>query len=124
MSYQDELIALQNDIFRRSLSVISENKVTGLVNGLSVASPAIQKLTLPEKVDINQQLWEYNNFNVQNDPRGWHEQGRFFSFHQLRYVDWTIDYYDENYRTIIDNPLQSNTCKRVMTIMLGSKLIP
>jgi hypothetical protein len=95
-------MARRNDIARQlGLNVVLSNKAA-------------------ELSDIKELLYSvrsFDKFTKHDDFYGWHDLGRFDWYGQS--VLWKIDYFDPTL-THFEDPL-SETCKRVITIMLASE---
>ena len=95
-------VAYANDRFRKS----------GF--GVTVTS-GIQDL--PDIEELLRAVRTFDKFTKHDDLYGWHDLGRFEWRGQS--VIWKIDYFDEQLKHFED-PL-SETCKRIVTIMLASE---
>ena len=123
MDYMSELIAFQNDVFRNKMSIFTDVNNSKIAPGLRVFSFGINQLTMTEQVLILNIVKDFEDFNEVHDPRGWHENGVIAVPQVNCNVIWTIDYYDENYRTLIENPVtEKKPVKRVLTTVLGPLL--
>ena len=123
MDYMSELIAFQNDVFRNKMSRyidVSHNKI---VPGLRTSCFGINKLSIDTQLLIYNLIGRFDDFNDIHDTRGWHEKG-VITFPKTNFnIIWTIDYYDENYRTLIDNPVKENKpVRRVLTTVFDPLL--
>lgn len=72
---------------------------------------------LPDTEGLLQNVRAYNNFTEKNDPYEAHDMG-FFNWRGTDVI-WKIDYYNEEL-TCFEDPL-SDTCKRVITVMLAKE---
>lgn len=95
-------IARRNDIARK----------LGL--GVTVTNGAEK---LPDLAGLLQKVRLYNDFTEKNDPYEAHDMG-FFTW-RSEDVIWKIDYYNEAL-TCFEDPI-SDTCKRVITVMLAKE---
>ncbi len=68
-------------------------------------------------------LWrrvaEFNEFDVDNDPYGEHDFGRFEQDGETFF--WKIDYYDKDIRFGSEDPADPGVTTRVLTLMLASE---
>ena len=62
---------------------------------------------------------QFDRFDVANDPYDEHDFGAVTVGAQQ--VFWKIDYYDPTLTRHADDPSDSETCTRVMTLMLASE---
>lgn len=72
---------------------------------------------LPDLEGLLRTVRAYNNFTEKNDPYEAHDMG-FLSWRGAAVI-WKIDYLNETL-TCFEDPL-SDTCKRVLTIMLAKE---
>ena len=94
--------ANRNDTARQlSLNVVLTNKAT----------------ELPDLEGLLRSMRTYSNFTEKNDPYKAHDMG-FFEW-KGEQVIWKIDYYNETL-TCFEDPI-SDTCKRLITVMLASE---
>jgi len=63
-------------------------------------------------------LWEYNDFNDDNDPYGEYDYGRITLDQNKQDIIWKIDYYDTDYLYGSEDPTNPNVTRRVLTLML------
>ena len=99
---RNEETARRNDIAR----LLSLNVV--LTNGVA---------KLPDLEGLLRAVRTYNDFTEKTDPYQAHDMG-FFEWRGERVI-WKIDYYNPEL-TCFEDPL-SDTCKRIVTIMLASE---
>lgn len=95
-------IAVRNDDFRHSVAN-------------TVITPGV--IALEDVLGLMRKVYEYKDFNEDNDPYGEHDFGSF-DWHGER-IFWKINYYNGEYQYWCD-PL-SPECERVMTIMLAEE---
>lgn len=95
-------IAELNDVFRRSVAN-------------TVITPGV--MVLEDVLGLMRRVYEYKDFNEDNDPYGEHDFGSF-DWHGEK-IFWKINYYEKEYQYYCD-PL-SPECKRVMTVMLAEE---
>lgn len=72
---------------------------------------------LPDTKELLYTVRSFNRFSLKDDPYGWHDLG-YFDWKGQR-VLWKIDYFNEQLKNFED-PL-SDSCKRLVTIMLASE---
>jgi hypothetical protein len=72
---------------------------------------------LPDIEELLRVVRTFDKFSKHDDFYGWHDLGRFEWSGQS--VLWKIDYFDSTL-THFEDPL-SETCKRIVTIMLASE---
>lgn len=72
---------------------------------------------LPDLEGLLHHIRAYNEFTEKNDPYEAHDMG-FFNW-KGEEVIWEIDYFNETL-TCFEDPL-SDTCKRVITVMLAKE---
>lgn len=112
---KSELIAQQNDIFRRNFG--DSKKAEQTVQGKYTVTHGIANLSPEEQISIVQKVRNFENFTENNDPYGEHNMGIFKQNAQSIY--WKINYYDLNYHYGSDDPSDLNQTRRVLTIMLS-----
>ena len=103
-----EIIRELNDEARRSFKNVQVMLALGI-------------RTRPEKeiAEILKRVRTFNNFNKNNDVYGEHD---YLSFdYKGEKIIAKIDYYDQNYRFMSENPADPTITNRVMTIMTGEE---
>jgi hypothetical protein len=113
MTNKAELIANQNDLFRKSIGLPIPNRPKGryvLTQGIS----ALDELTQTETI---YRVRHFDNFDEDNNPHGERDLGKL----RVNIYDilWKIDYYDENYHYGSEDPSDLSKTRRVLTIMLS-----
>ena len=114
-SKKQELIAQQNDIFRKNFG--DSKKAEQTVQGKYYATQSITNLPPEEQLAIIKKVKAFDDFNENNDPYGEHDMGIFKQNAQSIY--WKIDYYDLNYHYGSPDPSDLNQTRRVLTVMLS-----
>ena len=69
--------------------------------------------------DIVRAVFEFDDFNADNDPYGQHDFGAIIF--QGQKIFWKIDYYDNNLEYGSEDPADASVTSRVLTIMLASE---
>lgn len=99
----------------RSIEIARRNDIARKLGlGYTITTSAAM---LPNIEGLLQKVRAYNNFTEKNDPFGAHDMGSF-DWRGERVI-WKIDYYNETL-TCAEDPT-SDTCKRVITVMLASE---
>lgn len=99
---KEVMVSMLNDKFRK------------LGFGVTMTNGAAD---LPDICGLMQHVRAYDEFTENNDPYGEHDMGSLM-WHGHK-VFWKIDYYNDQL-TCFEDPL-SQTCKRVMTVMLAEE---
>ena len=99
-----EMIRKLNDAFRTSFK-----------GGKVMLTLGIRAKSDIEQTEILERVLNFHDFTKSNDPYGEHDMGRFD--HNGEKIIWKIDYYDQNYRYMSENPADPNKTTRVLTIM-------
>lgn len=113
MSDKRELIAQQNDQFRRSLG-------TGPIPGTVLMTAGIAALDMALRTAIVQAVIAFDVFTEDNDPYGEHDFG-IIRHAEAGSVYWKIDYYDPSLEYGSEDPADLTQTHRVLTIMLASE---
>src|SRR5438309_158379 len=92
---------------------------TTFAGGVVVVTAGIDALPPDLKARVLKHVREFDEFNVENDPRHERDFGAF-QIDDQRYF-WKIDYYEYDLRGGSDNPADPNVTTRVLTIMLASE---
>lgn len=103
-----EMIRKLNDEARRSF----KNVQVMLTFGIRMKSEK-------EVADILERVRTFNNFNKNNDVYGEHD---YLSFeYKGEKIIAKIDYYDQNYRYMSENPADPTITNRLLTIMTANE---
>ena len=113
MSDKSELIAQQNDQFRRSLG-------TDSIPGRVVTTMGFAALEEAQRNAIVQAVIDFEAFTEDNDPYGEHDFG-VIALPEMNKVYWKIDYYDASLEQGSEDPTDLTQTQRVLTIMLASE---
>jgi hypothetical protein len=113
MSDKSELIAQQNDQFRRSLG-------TDSIPGRVVTTMGFAALEEARRNAIVQAVIDFETFTEDNDPYGEHDFG-VIALPEMNKVYWKIDYYDASLEQGSEDPTDLEQTQRVLTIMLASE---
>ena len=105
---QPQKIAHLNDMFRKNLPFYS-------LMGQVVTTSSISLLPQNDKNRIYKRVMEYKDFNEKVDPHGERDFGTFKQ--NADTIFWKIDYYDKNMKYGSENPADTKTTKRILTIM-------
>ena len=109
------IIARQNDDFRAGLAFGPIRAIPGRVvptPGVLAHGPEFLALIMLE-------IAGFADFNEDNDPHGDHSFGVIEQF-GVR-VFWKIDLYDENFECGAENPTDTLTTRRHLTVLLPSE---
>ena len=112
---KQELIAQQNDMFRKNFG--DSEKAKHSIKGKYTVTQGIAHLSPEEQLTIVQKVRNFDDFNENNDPYGEHDMGIFKQNAQSIY--WKIDYYDLNYHYGSADPSDLNQTRRVLTVMFS-----
>ena len=88
-------------------------------DGLFYATPGIAALPADDQAAILRRVFEFDDFDAENDPYGEHDFGAFD--HKGDRIFWKIDYYDLRMQYGSPDPSDPRVTKRVLTIMLASE---
>ena len=103
-----EMIRKLNDAFR-----------TSFVGGKVMLTLGIRAKSDIEQTEILERVVNFNDFNKNNDVYAEHD---YLSFdYKGEKIIAKIDYYDQNYRYMSENPADPTITNRVLTIMTGSE---
>lgn len=103
-----EMIRELNDSFR-----------TSFIGGKVMLTLGIRAKSDIEQTEILERVVNFNDFNKNNDVYGEHD---YLSFdYKGEKIIAKIDYYDQNYRFMSDNPADPTITNRVLTIMTASE---
>ncbi|MDH7911349.1 DUF3768 domain-containing protein [Winogradskyella sp. SYSU M77433] len=116
MNYNTKLLAEQNDMFRKHIGTLESNTIE--VKGKYCMTQGVMNLSNFQKLDTLIKLWEYENFNEDNDPYSEHDYGRFTLEENKQDIIWKIDYYDTKYLYGSEDPSNLEITRRVLTVML------
>lgn len=116
MTDKSEIIAQQNDLFRKHIGMIESDFIE--VKGKYNMTQGVASLTNFQKLDTLIKLWGYNDFNEDNDPYGEHDCGRFTLDENKQDILWKIDYYDTKYLYGSEDPSNLKITRRILTVML------
>ena len=103
-----EMIRKLNDAFR-----------TSFIGGKVMLTLGIRAKSDIEQTEILERVVNLNDFNKNNDVYGEHD---YLSFdYKGEKIIAKIDYYDQNYRFMSENPADPTITNRVLTIMTGAE---
>ena len=103
-----EMIRKLNDSFR-----------TSFIGGKVMLTLGIRAKSDIEQTEILERVVNFNDFNKNNDVYGEHD---YLSFdYKGEKIIAKIDYYDQNYRYMSENPADPTITNRVLTIMTSSE---
>ena len=103
-----EMIRKLNDAFR-----------TSFIGGKVMLTLGIRAKSDIEQTEILERVVNFNDFNKNNDVYGEHD---YLSFdYKGEKIIAKIDYYDQNYRFMSENPADPTITNRVLTIMTGAE---
>lgn len=103
-----ERIRQLNDRFRR----------TG-IGGDILITPDIQQLGAEAMHAIAREVMQFDSFDADNDPHGEHDFGAFD--HEGQRIFWKIDYYAPDLVSGSEDPSNTESTRRVLTIMLAAE---
>ena len=103
-----EMILELNDSFR-----------TSFIGGKVMLTLGIRAKSDIEQTEILERVVNFNDFNKNNDVYGEHDY-LLFDYKGEKIIA-KIDYYDQNYRYMSENPADPTITNRVMTIMLADE---
>ena len=112
MSDKSELIAQQNDQFRRSMGDCA-------IPGRAVTTMGFAALEESQRNVIVQAVIDFEAFTEDNDPYGEHDFG-VIALPEMDTVYWKIDYYDASLEQGSEDPTDLTQTQSVLTIMLAS----
>ena len=110
---QAELIASQNDQFRRSAGILPGDP--DAPEGTVVMTRAIAEMSVEFRFDLMARVREFSDFTYDADPHGWHEMG-VIEIEDQR-VWFKIDLYDLDYQMGSSVPEDPSHTRRVLTLM-------
>ena len=113
-----ERIAAQNDVFREHVCLCKHNDQ--IVPGRLVIARSIVEAEDGFLLEAVKATGEYDIFESENDPRGWHDFGAVDIRGEK--IFWKIDLYeaDSDFRYGAEAPDNPATTMRVLTIMMAS----
>ena len=89
------------------------------IGGDVMLTQGIRMKSEKEVAGILEHVRTFNNFNKNNDVYSEHD---YLSFEKKKKkIIAKIDYYDQNYRYMSENPADPTMTNRVLTIMTGSE---
>ena len=92
---------------------------TSFIGGKVMLTLGIRAKSDIEQTEILERVVNFNDFNKNNDVYGEHD---YLSFdYKGEKIIAKIDYYDQNYRFMSDNPADPTITNRVLTIMTASE---
>ena len=113
MSDKSELIAQQNDQFRRSMGDCA-------IPGKAVTTMGFAALEEAQRNAIVQAVIDYDDFTQDNDPYEEYDFG-VIALPEMEKVFWKFDYYDASLEHGSEDPSDFTQTHRVLTIMLASE---
>ena len=112
-----ELIAGQNDAFRRS--ILGTNPAADAPQGQFVMTPGVAALGPDAQLALTRRVASFDAFNADSDPPGWHEMG-VIDFDGTT-VWFKVDLYDVDYMYGSPEPSDPAQTRRVLTLLLPSE---
>ena len=112
-----ELIAAQNDAFRRS--ILGNPPVADAPQGQFVMTRGVTALGLDAQMELPRRVAAFDGFDADSDPQGWHEMG-VIDFNGTK-VWFKIDLYDVEYQYGSPEPSDPKQTRRVLTVLLPSE---
>jgi hypothetical protein len=88
-------------------------------DGVFFATPGITALPADDQAAILRRVFEFDDFDPENDPYGEHDFGAFD--HKGDRIFWKIDYYDAAMQFGSEDPADPSKTTRVLTIMLAEE---
>lgn len=105
-------IAALNDLFRKSLGAAEVfRSCPGIIN----LTPEVADLTNHDRRKLLEELIAFDSWPEGNDPYGEHDFGAIGEYF------WKIDYYNRTLDGGADDPADTATCRRVLTLMHRSE---
>ena len=112
-----ELIAGQNDAFRRS--ILGTTSVADAPQGQFVMTRGVAALGPDAQLALTRRVASFDAFNADSDPHGWHEMG-VIDFDGT--TTWfKLDLYDVDYQYGSPEPSDPAQTRRVLTLLLPSE---
>lgn len=90
-----------------------------LTDGVIYATSGISALPADDQAAILKRVFEFDDFDPENDPHGEHDFGAFD--HKGDRIFWKIDYYNLQMRNASPDPADPRVTKRILTVMLASE---
>jgi hypothetical protein len=112
-----EMIAGQNDAFRRS--ILGTNPAADAPQGQFVMTPGVAALGPDAQLALTRRVAAFDAFNADSDPHGWHEMGVIDLDGTT--VWFKIDLYDADYQYGSPEPSDPAQTRRVLTLLLPSE---
>ena len=112
-----ELIAGQNDAFRRS--ILGTTSVADAPQGQFVMTRGVAALGPDAQLALTRRVASFDAFNADSDPQGWHEMG-VIDLDGTK-VWFKIDLYDVDYTYGSPEPSDPDQTRRVLTLLLPSE---
>lgn len=106
--YQLERIRALNDEARMRLT-----------DGVALFTAGVAALPSDDQAAILRRVFEFDDFDAENDPYGTHDFGAFD--HKSHRIFWKVDCYDVQMQHGSPDPSDPRVTKRVLTIMLASE---
>ena len=114
---ETELIAGQNDAFRRS--ILRTTPVADAPQGQFVMTRGVAALGPDAQHALTRRVASFDAFNADSDPHGWHEMG-VIDFDGT--TTWfKLDLYDVDYQYGSPEPSDPAQTRRVLTLLLPSE---
>ena len=114
---ETELIAGQNDAFRRS--ILRTTPVADAPQGQFVMTRGVAALGPDAQLALTRRVASFDAFNADSDPHGWHEMG-VIDFDGT--TTWfRLDLYDVDYQYGSPEPSDPAQTRRVLTLLLPSE---
>ena len=90
-----------------------------MTDGVFHTTTGIAALPADDQAAILRRVFEFDDFDAENDPYGEHDFGAFD--HKGDRIFWKIDYYDLRMKYGSPDPSDPRVTKRILTIMLASE---
>ena len=114
---ETELIAGQNDAFRRS--ILRTTPVADAPQGQFVMTRGVAALGPDAQLALTRRVASFDAFNADSDPHCWHEMG-VIDFDGTT-VWFKVDLYDVDYMYGSPEPSDPEQTRRVLTLLLPSE---
>jgi len=114
---ETELIAGQNDAFRRS--ILRTTPVADAPQGQFVMTRGVAALGPDAQLALTRRVASFDAFNADSDPHGWHEMG-VIDFDGTT-IWFKLDLYDIDYQYGSPEPSDPAQTRRVLTLLLPSE---
>ncbi len=114
---ETELIAGQNDAFRRS--ILRTTPVADAPQGQFVMTRGVAALGPDAQLALTRRVASFDAFNADSDRHGWHEMG-VIDFDGTT-VWFKLDLYDVDYQYGSPEPSDPAQTRRVLTLLLPSE---